>query len=752
MPKVVTTMPPLHLLIAMSLATWLLLTGCHPTQPFYLNEDGDLSHLIDSSTDIEYPDVEPVNDFVHPDVMDPVMLTNFDERPFWDLTLQEAIHISLHNTKVFRSLGPTQQGVVAGQSIAATPSSLTTSADVVSTIFDPAIQQTSNTGEEQALAAFDAQFATSAFWEKTDRPQNFTPAGNQFFVRQLERDLWNFEAEISKRSAQGTQWFVRNTTQYDQNNQTLRAQASEWLTTFEAEARHPFLRNGGTAINRIPVVLARIRTDISLADFEGSAVAHVAQVERAYWDLFYYYQTLRATKVARDSALLTLQRVQALASEGYMGSEADREAQARVQYWQFQSQLQRQLRDLLQAERSLRWMMGIDDTDPRMLRPADSPTRAPVVFEWADILTEATLRRPEIRRQKWRIKEAEMQLMAAKNQLLPQLDGVVLYRFLGLGDELWDSDRLGLNFPQDDSTAFDELTEGKYQEYRFGFQFNMPIGFRRELAQVRNSQLTVRRARERLDEMEREVRVQLSRAVVNLDGEYVAAESAIQQVLAARDSVKATEVQYHNLGTVPLDLLLQAQQSLAEAEIALVQAWVQYNLALLEVHRTKGSLLEHDSVLLAEGPWPKKAYFDALDRARQRDASYYLNYGYSRPRVFSRGPVPQHPLETGASSSHMPMMGIDDLIDVEPEPTGTTAEPIGPGNFEWGDLELPATPEPLPAPPTEAAPSSDLGRPATRSERPRVATATHSAGRNGTDDVEGVASARDEFAWGDLGL
>ena len=35
-----------------------MLTGCHPQQPFYLFEDGDLSHYVDKATQIEYPDAQ----------------------------------------------------------------------------------------------------------------------------------------------------------------------------------------------------------------------------------------------------------------------------------------------------------------------------------------------------------------------------------------------------------------------------------------------------------------------------------------------------------------------------------------------------------------------------------------------------------------------------------------------------------------------------------------------------------------------
>ena len=97
----------------------------------------------------------------------------------------------------------------------------------------------------------------------------------------------------------------------------------------------------------------------------------------------------------------------------------------------------------------------------------------------------------------------------------------------------------------------------------------------------------------------------------------------------------------YQVGQITLDRVLDAQPRQADAETAYYRSLVDYNRAIMRLHFRKGSLLEYNGVYLAEGPWPGKAYFDALRRARQRDASMYLNYGYTRPGVISRGPVPQ---------------------------------------------------------------------------------------------------------------
>jgi hypothetical protein len=97
--------------------------------------------------------------------------------------------------------------------------------------------------------------------------------------------------------------------------------------------------------------------------------------------------------------------------------------------------------------------MGIAPTDGRIIRPKDKPTLARVQFDWHDALFECLNRSSEIRRQKWRIKEQELSLLVAKNNLLPQFDAVALYRWLGLGDDLWFADRDQSAFPGDGSMA-----------------------------------------------------------------------------------------------------------------------------------------------------------------------------------------------------------------------------------------------------------------------------------------------------------
>ncbi len=237
------------------------------------------------------------------------------------------------------------------------------------------------------------------------------------------------------------------------------------------------------------------------------------------------------------------------------------------------------------------------------------------------------------------------------------------------------------------------MSDGRHQEWRLGFEFNAPLGFRRELATVRNRQLDLQRAKSRLHDMELEITHQLSSAVRSLDEQHRIAQTSFARFNAAKDQVEAEQTRYEQ-GASRLDLLLEAQRLQADAERDFHQALVNYNVAIAGVHLRKGSLLEYNGVVLAEGPSPAKAYLDAHTLARQRDASYYLDYGFTRPSVVSRGPVQQL---VGASDrtdqESSGLSGLEDLLPAEEidAPSGTidevdSASEASPSDYDYGSL------------------------------------------------------------------
>ncbi len=57
-------------------------------------------------------------------------------------------------------------------------------------------------------------------------------------------------------------------------------------------------------------MIARIRVDETLADFEGGVRYLVHDVEDAYWELYFSYRDLEARKMGREQRLGNLEKRQ----------------------------------------------------------------------------------------------------------------------------------------------------------------------------------------------------------------------------------------------------------------------------------------------------------------------------------------------------------------------------------------------------------------------------------------------------------
>ncbi|MEX2185894.1 MAG: TolC family protein [Pirellulales bacterium] len=641
----------LHLVCVLLTCASTVVTGCTPQQPYYLIEDGDLSHYVATATDLDNPDMcdSGLAEVMHPDA--PRSLANAGGAEVWRLTLEEAVSLSLANSKVFRQLGGR---IIPGNSGPA-PDTLLRNPDAIPSVYMAAIQETVPGGSvEWALGAFDAQLGTSMFWEKNSSPRNNLISGGlgNFFANTFEQDLGTGQVQLSKTGAGGTRMSFSSQSRYEQNNIPSREVPSDWQQLFDVRIEQPLLQGGGVLWNRIAgpegqpgnfngVMISRIRTDIRLADFEAGVRNLVNDVELAYWNLYFSYRNLDAARAGRDSALATWQKIYAFFDAGDSRGNAESLAQAKEQYFLFRGLMENALTEIYRSESRLRYIMGLAATDERLIKPADEPTTAPVTFDWQEVHAEALARSVELRQERWRIKQRELELIAAKNLLLPQLNAVARYRWEGLGDQWLSSERSGSS-TLTGSSAFERLTDGDFQSWQLGFNFNMALGRRREMLTVRHQEYLLARERAMLEDQELEVSHQMADAIRELEGFHRTSRTAYNRRIAAKQQVDAVVARFEaGTAEATVDLVLDAQRRLADADTEYYRTLVNYNTSILNVHFRKNSLLEYNGIYLAEGPWPGKAYFDAHRLARQRDASVYADYGLTQPEVISRGPILQ---------------------------------------------------------------------------------------------------------------
>lgn len=563
-------------------------------------------------------------EFVEPDAADsgsddpistpaPRTAKNGEPTEYWEMSLQEAIHYGLTNSRVLTDLGAT---------VLRNPDSLQTNVTAVVTQTDPRF------GIEGALSQFDTQLNITGNFEKNDRAINNLFSAGGLAAREFKQDLHVYKAELAKRAVTGGSFAVRNVTEYDANNAPANLFPHAWNTYFEGEIRQPLLQGAGVDYNRIAgpnglpgfyngVVIARLNADMSQADFEIALREYLSNIENAYWDVYYAYRDLDAKIAARDASLDTWRRLDAQSGK-LPGSESYRIAQAREQYYRFEQDVQNALTGrrvegtrsyngstggtfrgsggVYLSERRLRLLIGVPATDERVIRPSTEPNLVQIVHAWEPCKAEALARRPELQKQRFRVKRSEMELTASQNFLKPKFDAVGRYRFRGFGRSLIDQGDSDSKF----NDAYGNLTTGDFQEWQTGVEFSMPIGFRQGHVAVKNAEFKLARERALLREQERQIVHDLSNSIADAERAYDVAKLAFNRRQSAIENLETLENNEKAGNRVSLDQLLEAQRRYSEADSQYHLSVIDYQVAVKNVNFEKGSLLEYHDIVASD--------------------------------------------------------------------------------------------------------------------------------------------------------
>ncbi len=528
----------------------------------------------------------------------------FDQVEYRDMGLHEAIEIALQNSSVLRDLGAT---------VLRSPATIASDKNPGLTQTDPMF------GIEAALSAFDAQLFAFGKWQNNDRRFN-----NRFFgggANAFKQDTHDYVLQLSKRTATGAELSIRNVIDYDANNATGNLTPSAWQAQLHAEARQPLLQGGGVTFNRIAgpgakpgvyngVLIAKVNTDMSNAKFELNVRDYISNVTNAYWDLYFSYRDLDAKRAAYERSRRTWQSYEAQKSANRASGAS--EALAREQFYRFEAELQDAIAGILSqrtqnqnssaggtfagvsgvqaAERRLRLLIGMPISDGALLRPNDEPSTAPLVFDWPSISAEAIRLRTELKQQRLLVKRRELEVLAAKNFLMPQLDLVSVYRIRGLARNLAGND-----------SAYGELGTFDFQEYEASLELKLPVGFRQGHLAVRHAKIQLAREKAVLQAQEHQIIHDLTAVVAECDRAFTQMQTNLNRYLAASDALATQQANREAGMPVNLEQLLDAQRRVSESQSRYYQSLAEYTLAAKNVQFEKGTLLENTRIFLASG-------------------------------------------------------------------------------------------------------------------------------------------------------
>jgi outer membrane protein TolC len=445
----------------------------------------------------------------------------------------------------------------------------------------------------EAEARFDPTVFSDLSIQKSF-PQGFNPILTpQELLQQV------FDGGIRQQLESGGQLELRYTTTRSEYQQisgfsTAGIDTRVYDNSLTLKLTQPLLRDFGTETNRARITIARNDQKISQLDFRDQLEKTIEQAEETYWKLYFAEKDVeiqeRLLKDNETTLDIMLKRM-----VGDVGRVQVSQAWSRV--------LQRNvsLVDARQRVEDASDQLKLLMNDPELpvnsrtvILPADAPVLAPIEYTLEDQIEAGITNRLELKQQTLRIDSAATVVRAAINNDLPKLDLVLSGGVEGLGN----------NFKH----AFDNQWDtNKFLPYQIGFQFEVPIGNRAARAIYQRTLLQHAQAVEQWKATADKVASEIKTAMTEVYSAWDQLVAARNARFAAEDALSAIELR-ERAGTplTPefLQLKLDFQQTVSEAERTEAQDIARYNVALSAIEKAKGTLLRYNNIQMKEEPGP----------------------------------------------------------------------------------------------------------------------------------------------------
>jgi outer membrane protein len=371
------------------------------------------------------------------------------------------------------------------------------------------------------------------------------------------------------------------------------------------DVRQPLLRGFGPAVNRRYIRIAKNNRLVSNAVFQQQVIATVAGVVRLYWDLVSLREDVR---VRREGVSSAEQFVQDTRNQVETGTAAEVDA-ARAS-----AELARRRRDLSVAESLVSQQSTVlkdyltrGQLDPDLakaplvttdkLTPPDQDNLPAI-----DELVQTALRsRPETTQVRLQVENSELSLEGSKSALRPALDLVASAQNNGFAGNLLRS----ANVPGDAlltggyQDSLRQVFGNDFPDYGVGLQLTVPIRNRAARSDVIRDQVTVRQQQVRMRQLEKQIRLEVTNALLAVEQAKATYEATRDERLAQEQTLSA-EQERLDVGASTNFFVLQFQRDLAAAKSNEISSLAAYQKAKAALARVSGHILSDYHVELGQ--------------------------------------------------------------------------------------------------------------------------------------------------------
>jgi outer membrane protein TolC len=391
-----------------------------------------------------------------------------------------------------------------------------------------------------------------------------------------------------------------------ESNRSFQTINPRYGSTLSFSFSQPLLRNLGPKMSRRDIIISQNNKDISESQLQSVLLDTVFNVEQAYWNLIYAIENLKVKQQSLDLARDLLSKNKREVEVGMV---------APIEVLSAEAEVATREADILQAEIAvtnsedlLKTIINIEAEEGSGLArivPSDEPTQEARVVSLDEALKTALDMRPDLQATRVGLKNKELNVAYAKNQILPDLNLYTSYWSPGIsGTQLLYLDNNPLTgvvvgrIPGGAGAALSDALGLRYENWSFGIQLSVPVSAFSSRAQYVVSKIGYEQSLVELENLEQRIFLEIRTAVraVEINFKRVLGYRAAREL--AEKKLEAEEKKL-KVGLTTNYVVLQYQRDLADVKTTELRALIEYNLTLAYLDKSLGTGLQNKNIVFS---------------------------------------------------------------------------------------------------------------------------------------------------------
>ncbi|MFA4988068.1 MAG: TolC family protein [Candidatus Omnitrophota bacterium] len=387
-------------------------------------------------------------------------------------------------------------------------------------------------------------------------------------------------AGVSGKLVTGTKYAFEFVNQKYRSDSSYQVYSPYYLSEPKITITQPLFRGAGIVVNKADIMIAKNNHEASEKNFKETVMDSISKAKTAYYNYTFYLEKYSIDKLSLQRANDLLEINRARYQKGLISSVDLLETEAAAA--EREKVLLSSEAALKRAEDDLKLVTNLVD-DPEVwnakIELVDIPELKDEEVDLLKSLHEAFANRPDYQAANIDLRNRDIKIKVAKNDLLPTLDL---------------TGSLGLNGIGKDYQSAVEKINSNYPDWGVGLKFSLPWGggdrARYDQRKMEKTQalLSFKRLEQNiiLDVRDKVRLVGIQRRQVEVS--LLSKEKETQNYEAQRERYVAGQVSTHDI--------LDYQDKLSQAELDYFKALVDYNLALINLDKSQGLTLVKNNI------------------------------------------------------------------------------------------------------------------------------------------------------------